>query len=245
MKRLAVLVYGGVSYALAMATIVYSIAFVGGFAPKSVDAGGPPTPVLLAAAIDLALLGIFAIQHSVMARRQFKAWWTRMVPAPIERSTYVLFSALALILLFWQWRPIDGTIWQIDQPVAAALLTALFWIGWAVVFISTFLINHFDLFGLSQVWAAWRGTRQHSPDFRTPFFYKVVRHPIYFGFLLAFWATPAMSQGHLLFAVATTAYLFIGIWLEERDLVAMFGDIYTRYRARVSMIVPLPPRRGG
>jgi protein-S-isoprenylcysteine O-methyltransferase Ste14 len=243
MGGLMAVLYGGASYGFAMAVILYGICFIGGWAPRSIDSGGTPTEPLTAAIIDLVLLGIFAVQHSVMARPQFKAWWTRFVPPVVERSTFVLLAALALSLLFWQWRPIAGTVWSVGPPIAYGLV-ALYFAGWAVVLISTFLINHFDLFGLAQVWAAWRGAKPAPPQFRTPVFYKVVRHPIYTGFLLAFWATPTMSYGHLLFAAASTAYIFIGIWLEERDLIALFGDTYRRYRERVSMIVPLPPRSG-
>lgn len=241
--KLVTLVYGVVCYAIAMAVILYSIAFVGGFAPRSVDNGGGAAEALTAAIIDLVLLGLFAIQHSVMARPAFKASWTKLVSPAVERSTYVLAASLVLALLFWQWRPIAGTVWTTSGPVAA-ILTALFWIGWALVFVSTFLINHFDLFGLAQVWSAWQGKSTSPPVFKTPLLYKVVRHPIYFGFLLAFWATPIMTSGHLLFAAASTGYIFVGMWLEERDLVALFGDAYRRYREQVSMILPMPPRRG-
>ncbi len=241
MGNLAALVYGGACYAVGMAAILYGIAFVGGFAPRSVDAGGPVAALVPAVIVNLVLLGIFAIQHSVMARAPFKAWLTRLVPSSVERSTYVLCSALALGLLFCQWRPIAGTVWQVGNPWAA-LLIAVFWLGWGVVFLSTFLIDHFDLFGLKQVWAAWQGKQAAAPTFKTPLFYKFVRHPIYAGFILAFWSTPTMSAGHLLFAAAATGYIFVGMWLEERDLVAHFGDTYRRYRERVSMIVPMPPR---
>jgi protein-S-isoprenylcysteine O-methyltransferase Ste14 len=236
------LIYGGACYVLAMVTILYAICFIGGFGPLSIDQGGPAASVTTASVINLILLGIFAIQHSIMARPVFKAWWTRIVPHAIERSTYVLASSLALLLLYWQWRPMAGVVWEVQQPVLAGALMAIFWLGWAVLFLSTFLINHFDLFGLAQVWNAWRGTAAKPAEFRTPFFYRVVRHPLYVGFLLAFWATPRMTEGHLLFAAAASAYIFIGIWLEERDLVAHFGDVYIRYRARVSMIVPMPPK---
>jgi len=245
MNRIATLAYGGLCYAFGMAVILYSIAFVGGFAPLSVDAGGPASDLTTAIVINLVLLGIFAVQHSVMARPAFKAWWTSMVPPAIERSTYVLFSALALALMYWQWRPIAGTVWMVGQPWTAVLL-AVFWVGWAIVFISTFLINHFDLFGLAQVWAAWKGAaaKTGTPEFHTPFFYKVVRHPLYFGFLLAFWAAPTMTVGHVLFAGAASGYILVGIWLEERDLVATFGDTYRQYRQRVSMLIPFLPGRG-
>jgi protein-S-isoprenylcysteine O-methyltransferase Ste14 len=244
MTGLLTLLYGVASYALAMVTILYAICFVGGFGPLSVDSGGPASSPAAAAVIDLVLLGIFAVQHSVMARPAFKTWWSRMVPHTIERSTYVLASSLALLLLYWQWRPIGGIVWEVKDAALAGVLLAIFWLGWAVLFISTFLVSHFDLFGLAQVWAAWRGTSAKPPEFRTPLFYRVVRHPIYVGFLLAFWATPRMTESHLLFAAASTGYIFVGIWLEERDLVAQFGDTYRRYRARVSMIVPLPPGKG-
>ena len=244
MSKILTLVYGALCYALAMATILYAICFIGGFGPLSLDRGGPVAMPIEAIAIDLALLGLFALQHSVMARPAFKARWTQIVPSAIERSTYVLASSLALLLLYWQWRPMGAVVWEARQPILAGALMAIFWLGWAVLFISTFLINHFDLFGLAQVWNAWRGTPAKATEFRTPFFYQVVRHPIYVGFLLAFWATPRMTESHLLFAVASTGYIFVGIWLEERDLVAHFGDTYRRYRERVSMIVPMPPRKG-
>jgi methanethiol S-methyltransferase len=237
------LLYGGACYALAMATILYAICFIGAFGPISLDGGGPRSAPMTAAVVNLLLLGVFAIQHSVMARPAFKAWWTNLVSPAIERSTYVLASSLALLLLYWQWRPIDGIVWDVRaQPILAGALVALFWLGWAVLFVSTFLINHFDLFGLSQVWGAWRKAPARPPEFRTPLFYRFVRHPIYVGFLLAFWATPHMTMGHLLFAAASTGYIFVGIWLEERDLVAVFGDAYRQYRQRVSMIVPMPPK---
>jgi len=243
MKRLAILVYAILSYALGLVAILYGIAFVGGFVAKSVDAGGEGMPTLAAVIVDLVLLGIFAVQHSVMARPAFKAWWTRIVAPAIERSTYVLFASLALGLVYWQWRPIAGTVWITSQPLAGILM-AIFWIGWATVIFSTHLINHYELFGLSQAWAAYQNRERTPTGFKTPLFYKVVRHPIYFGFLLAFWATPVMTASHLLFAAASTGYIFVGMWLEEMDLVAHFGDTYRRYRQTVSMIIPMPPKRG-
>lgn len=239
MRSLAV-VYGVVAYAIFFVTFLYAIGFVGNLAvPKTIDSGavGPLANTLL---IDTLLLGVFAVQHSVMARPAFKIWWTKFVPAPVERSTYVLLASLALILLFWQWRPLPTPVWSIQsQPVAIAIW-ALFWIGWATVLLSTFLINHFDLFGLRQVWAYRRNREIPPSEFRTPLFYRVVRHPLYLGFIIAFWAAPTMSQGRLFFALATTAYILIAIQLEEHDLLNHFGDAYRDYKSRVGMLIPLP-----
>jgi methanethiol S-methyltransferase len=236
------LLYGAVAYLLFLAVFIYAIAFVGDLpVPKTIDSApfGPLVPSLI---VDVLLLGVFAVEHSVMARRGFKQWWTRIVPRSVERSTFVLFATAALALLLWQWRPLPQPVWSIDAPVGS-VLQVIFWVGWTTVLGSTFLINHFELFGLRQVYARLRGQELPHPPFRTPLLYKHVRHPIYAGFVLAFWAVPQMSLGHLVFAIATTGYILVGIWFEERDLIAHFGDRYRRYRNEVPMLVPLP-RRG-
>ncbi len=240
---MATLIYGIASYVVFLAAFLYAIGFVGNIvAPKSIDIGGGGAFSIAALIIDVLLLGLFEIQHSVMARQGFKRWWTQFVPRSIERSTYMLISSLILFLLYWQWRPMTDVGWSVASPAGSTVLWALFWVGWAIVLVSTFLINHFDLFGLQQVYAHWQVPVQH-PAFRTPLFYKFARHLIYFGYLLAFWATPTMTAGHLLFALATTGYILIGILLEERDFSMFHGEAYIEYRKSVSMIVLMPPKR--
>jgi protein-S-isoprenylcysteine O-methyltransferase Ste14 len=238
MGRVLALAYGVAAYLVFFGTILYAIGFVTGiFVPKTIDTGVAGSAGA-AIVINVLLLSLFAVQHSVMARKQFKRWWTQFVPASIERSTYVLLSSLALILVFWQWRPIPAMVWEVSNPTLAAALTGLSLMGWVLVFLSTFLINHFELFGVRQVILNLMGRDGGETKFRTPLLYKMVRHPLYLGFIIAFWAAPVMTVGHLLFALVTTAYILVGIALEERDLVEHFGDEYRRYRERVSMLVP-------
>jgi methanethiol S-methyltransferase len=245
MSRPLSVIYGSVAYGVFLGTFLYAIGFVGGFVVPKDIADGAVVPMPQALIIDTLLLGLFAVQHSVMARPAFKRLWTRIVPPPLERSTYVLLASLALVLLFWQWRPIPNAVWTVAHPAAVFGLWAVFWAGWALVLVSTFLISHFELFGLKQVILHWLGRTMPEPVFRTPLVYRHVRHPLYLGFLIAFWATPAMTAGHLLFAAATTLYILIAIRLEEHDLVALFGDTYRAYRRDVGMLVPnfLRPRR--
>ena len=245
MGRVLAAAYGAICYLIFLATFLYAIAFVGNLlVPHTIDAGGPVADLIPALLVNVVLLGVFAVQHSLMARPAFKAVWTRLVPEAIERSTYVLFTNGALILLYWQWRPMPDAVWTVASPTGAAIIWALFGLGWGIVLASTFMISHFELFGLRQVWLNLRQQTAASPTFRTPFLYGFVRHPIYLGFIIAFWSAPVMSQGHLLFAVMTTAYILIAIQLEERDLIALFGDAYRQYRQKVGMLIPLPKKSG-
>ena len=244
MARGIYLLFGVVAYFVFFATFIYLIAFVGNlpWVPRTVDRG-PVADLAPAIAINLALIAVFGLQHSLMARQGFKRAWTRIIPAPVERSFYVLFASLALILLFAFWRPIPQAVWSVENGVAVALLWSLFALGWLIVLLSTFLISHFELFGLQQVWLHLRGRAAAAPRFRQPFFYKLVRHPLYSGFFLAFWATPAMSAGHLVLALGMSVYMLVAIRYEERDMVALFGNDYENYRQTVGMLTPRARRR--
>jgi methanethiol S-methyltransferase len=257
MKRFLILTFGVVSYAVFFGTFLYLIAFVGNLqqvlagvapwlqslVPHSIDVGRATGPVGLAVAINLGLMLLFGMQHSVMARTGFKAWLTRKLPASAERSFYVLLASLVLIFLFWHWRPIPRVVWAVESATGQAVMWSIFGLGFGLVLITTFLIDHFDLFGLRQVWSQFVGRPLRQPAFGTPLFYRFVRHPLYLGFFLAFWATPVMTLGHLLFAVTMSGYMLVAIQLEERDLVRHHGWRYARYREQVPMLVPRPGRR--
>src|SRR3954452_7642042 len=243
MTRIAFFAYGCIAYLLFLATFLYAIAFVGGFAVPSTLDGAATTPWPIALAIDIALLGAFAVQHSVMARRWFKTWWTQIVPWAIERSTYVLAASVALDVLFWQWRPLGGTVWTIANPALRVVVWTICAFGWLQVLATTFYINHFDLFGLRQVWVHLLGRQYTRVDFATPAPYRFVRHPLYLGFLLAFWAAPTMTAAHLVFAAATTVYILLAIQFEERDLAREHGSAYEHYRRTVPMLLPVSGRK--
>lgn len=237
---LIALLYALVAYVLFLGTLLFTVGFVADmpFLPRTIDAGAA-VPLGQAVGVDLALFALFAVQHSVMARRGFKRWWTRLVPQAVERATYVLAATGALALLLWQWRPIaEPVLWSVQDPAWRAALAVVFWSGWGLQLVSTWLIDHFELFGLRQPWARLRGLSAPAPVFSTPLLYRHVRHPLYLGFLLAFWATPRMTAGHALFAAISTGYILIGIWFEERDLIAQFGERYRAYRQQVGMLLP-------
>ena len=243
MKRWSVFLYGVASYAIFFATFLYAIGFIGNlWVPKSIDSARD-TSLGVALLINAGLLGVFAIQHSVMARPAFKRWWTRFVPAPIERSTYVLFSSLCLCLIFVAWQPLPGVVWDLRGSPAGGVMLGLYGFGWLVVLLSTFMISHFELFGLTQAWRRLREAPEQESVFKEVLFYRFVRHPIMLGFLIAFWAAPSMTHGRLLFAVLTTGYILVGIRLEERDLMRKLGAAYLAYRARVPALLPLPRSR--
>jgi methanethiol S-methyltransferase len=236
--RSAALCYGMVAYLIFLVSFLYAVGFVSRMiVPKTIDTG-PASPLSSALVVNLLLMSIFAVQHSGMARQGFKRIFARFASPAIERSSYVLLASLTLLLLFWQWRPIPAIVWQIENPVIAGAMTAGGFFGWLIVLYSTFLISHFELFGLTQVVTNFAGRIIAPAAFKTPGLYRLIRHPIYLGFIIAFWSTPIMTLGHLLFAAVTTAYIFVGIYLEERDLVSVFGDDYRRYRERVAMLLP-------
>ena len=242
MTKIISLLFGIISYLVFFGTFLYAIGFVGNIlVPKSIDSGTAESAGL-SLIINLVLLTIFAVQHSVMARPGFKKAWTKIIPKPVERSVYVLFASSALILLFWQWRPMTGIVWDVDNAIGRSLLLAVFAFGWLTVLLSTFMINHFDLFGLRQVYYHSRGTQPPEMNFTTRAFYRFVRHPIMVGFIIAFWATPTMTVGHLLFAAVTTMYILVAIQFEERDLVNSHGETYEAYRREVGMLVPVPKK---
>lgn len=245
MKRLLTIGYGAAAYLMFLAAFLYLVAFVGGiWVPRTVD-HGLPAPIGQAVLINVLLVGAFGVQHSVMARPAFKSWWTRVVPPSIERSTYVVLSSAVLVLLYWQWRTMPAVIWDVRLPAARLAVWAVFWLGWAIALAATFMVSHFDLFGLRQVYLAWRGKPYTHIGFHARLLYRLVRHPLMLGFLIAFWAAPTMTAGHALFSLAMTTYILIAIQLEERDLVAVLGDDYHEYRQSVSMLVPVRrrPRR--
>ncbi|HEY6503849.1 MAG TPA: hypothetical protein VIZ28_07745 [Chitinophagaceae bacterium] len=243
MKKIVSLLYGVISYLAFFGTILYAIGFVGNlFVPKTID-GEPQMPLFTAILINASLLLLFALQHSIMARPGFKRWWTKIIPSHLERSTYVLLASLCLMLMMWQWQPIGGMVWSVKNETIKTILLITYITGWAIVFVSTFLINHFDLFGLRQVWLYFTGRPYTQLPFRLPLFYRFVRHPLYFGFLVAFWSASTMTVAHLLFALLTTGYILTAIRFEERDLITHFGEKYRSYKKRAPMIIPFSKRK--
>jgi protein-S-isoprenylcysteine O-methyltransferase Ste14 len=237
--RILFFIYGLAAYLLFLAAFLYGIGFVGDLdmVPKGID-DGTVMPIAKAIVVNVALLLLFAVQHNIMARPWFKDWWTRFVPRPIERSTYVAAASLILLLLYWQWRPMPNVVWQVDNSAGRAVLWLLFWAGWGIVLFSSFLIDHFELFGLKQVWLHWTGREPANAPFSERSLYRWMRHPLMFGFILAFWSAPVMSQGRLLFAIVTTVWVLIAIQIEERDLAQMIGEPYQQYRQRTPMLIP-------
>jgi protein-S-isoprenylcysteine O-methyltransferase Ste14 len=242
--RVLAFLYGLICYLIFLIAFLYAIAFVGNFSlvPKTIDSGAAGQ-IVNALIINAILLSLFAVQHSVMARQWFKRAWTRFVPEPVERSTYVILASLILLLLYWKWQPMTGVVWDVRNPSGRVVLQSLFWIGWGLVLLSTFVIDHFGLFGMKQVYNYLVGQHAEPPPFKTPNLYKMVRHPLYLGFVIAFWATPRMTAGHLFFAIMTTAYILVAIQFEERDLIKFYGDNYRRYKEQVSMLFPLRLRK--
>ncbi|HWN71984.1 MAG TPA: hypothetical protein VNM90_30300 [Haliangium sp.] len=242
MKRFMTLLYGVISYVVFLGALVYLIGFLNGFlVPKGID-DGDAVPLAQGVLIDVGLILLFALQHTVMARPWFKSWSKRVLPETIERSTFVLLAGVTLLVLFWQWRPLPGIVWHVDSAGWIYTIYGLQALGWGLVLLSTFLINHFELFGLQQVYLHWRRRQPMPPTFRLPWLYRLVRHPLMLGFLVAFWSVPHMTQGHLIFTLAMTAYIFVGIYFEERDLVRTFGKQYSEYQQATPMIVPMPRR---
>jgi len=243
MSRIFSFLYGIVCYGLFLLSFLYAIGFVGNLmVPKSIDSGSESN-LGMSLVVNLVLMGLFAVQHTIMARPAFKRWWAKIVPVQVERSTFVLATSLLLLLLYWQWRPMPAVIWDVENPAVRAFLVGLFWLGWVTVLLSTFMINHFDLFGLRQVWLHLRNREYHHVEFQTTGLYRYVRHPIMLGFVIAFWATPHMTAGHMLFAATTTIYILIGIQFEEHDLMSILGKDYEEYKRRVPMLLPFAKRK--